>query len=94
VLNSGTVVREFAVSSGKVFAVTWQGPVKPDLSQLLGPHFNRLVAAGPSPHSDHRSLRLQAPDIVIESGGRMRAFAGRAYLPALVPDSVNLGGIR
>jgi hypothetical protein len=94
VLGSGTVVREFVGPTGVVFAVTWQGPIKPDLNQLLGAYFPRLVAAGQSPHGDHRSLSLQAADLVIESGGRMRGFAGRAYLPALVPAGVDVGEIR
>lgn len=93
-LASGTIVREFATSSGTVFGVAWQGPVKPDLSQLLGPHFVRMVAAGQRPHGDHRSLRVAAPDLVVESGGRMRAFAGRAYLPALLPATVLAGDVR
>jgi hypothetical protein len=93
-LPSGTVVREFVAASGKVFAVAWQGPFKPDLNQLLGPSFDRLVAAGRRPHGDHRMLSVHAADLVIESGGRMRGFAGRAYLPALVPASVYSGDIR
>ena len=94
VLASGTVVREFAALDGKVFAVAWQGPFKPDLQQLLGASFPRLVAAGERPHGDHRSLRVNASDLVIESGGRMRASAGRAYLPALVPATVSLAEIQ
>lgn len=93
-LNSGTVVREFVTPSGTVFGIAWQGPVKPDLNQLLGEHFPRMVAAGQSPHGDHRSLKLHAPDLVVESGGKMRAFAGRAYLPALLPATVSAGDIR
>jgi hypothetical protein len=93
-LGSGTVVREFVAPSGAVFGVAWQGPFKPDLNQLLGAHFPRLVAAGHSPHGDHRTLQVHAADLVIESGGRMRALAGRAYLPALVPAGVAIGDIR
>ena len=93
-LPSGTVVREFTTSSNTVFAVTWQGPFKPDLRQLLGEHFERLVAAGQRPHGDHRSLKVHESDLVIESAGRMRSFTGRAYLPALVPAGVSIGDIR
>ncbi|MFC5499428.1 DUF2844 domain-containing protein [Caenimonas terrae] len=94
VLASGTVVREFASPSGVVFGVAWQGPVKPDLSQLLGVHFDRLAAAGQRPHGGHRALRVQEPDLVIESGGRMRAFSGRAYLPDQLPAGVTAGEIQ
>jgi hypothetical protein len=93
-LASGTVVREFVGPSGTVFAVAWQGPFKPDLNQLLGTYFPRLVAAGQMRHADHRALAVRAPDVVIESGGRMRAFTGRAYLPEMVPATLSLGDIR
>jgi Protein of unknown function (DUF2844) len=93
-LASGTVVREFVGPGGTVFGVAWQGPIKPDLEQLLGTGFPRLVAAARVPHGDHRSLAVRAPDLVVESGGRMRNFAGRAYLPALVPASVSVADIR
>jgi len=93
-LASGTVVREFVAPSGAVFAVTWQGPFKPDLNQLLGAYFPRLVAAGQMRHADHRALSVHAPDLVIESGGRMRAFTGRAYLPEMVPATVSVGELR
>jgi Protein of unknown function (DUF2844) len=93
-LASGTLVREFTTTSNTVFGVAWQGPFKPDLQQLLGAHFPRLVAAGQVPHGDHRSLRIHSSDLVIESSGRMRAFAGRAYLPDLVPAGMSLSDIR
>ena len=35
-LPSGTVVREFAGSGGKVFAVAWNGPAVPNLREILG----------------------------------------------------------
>jgi hypothetical protein len=93
-LPSGTVVREFVAPTGTVFAVDWHGPFKPDLNQLLAEYFPRLVAAGQQRHGDHRRLSVHAPDLVIDSGGRMRGFAGRAYLPALVPATVAIADIR
>jgi len=94
VLASGTVVREFVAPSGIVFGVAWQGPFKPDLSQLLGGYFPRLATAAKGQHGDHRMLRLNVDDLVIESGGRMRAFAGRAFVPQLLPAQVPAGDIR
>jgi Protein of unknown function (DUF2844) len=93
-LSSGTVAREYVTPSGTVFAVVWQGPYQPNLDQLLGVHFVRLLEAAKAPHRDHRRLAMHAPDLVIDSGGRMRSFAGRAYLPTLVPTSLTLADIR
>jgi hypothetical protein len=93
-LASGTVVREYVAANGAVFGVTWHGPFKPDLNQLLGNYFTRLVAAGQAPHPDHRMLRVADEDIVIESAGRMRAFTGRGYVPSLVPAGVAVSEIQ
>lgn len=38
-LGSGTVVREYVSTAGTVFALSWQGPVTPNLSDLLGTYF-------------------------------------------------------
>lgn len=84
-LNSGTRVREYTDASGTVFAVTWQGPIQPNLRVLLGSHFQRLVDAGQQPHRDHRRLAVRDRQLVIESAGRMRAYRGLAYLPDRVP---------
>lgn len=92
-LASGTVVREYA-ANGTVFGVAWQGPAQPDLRQLLGASFPRLAAAAAQPHGSHRLLAVHEPDLVIESGGRMRAFVGRAYLPGLLPATVSAGDIQ
>src|SRR2546427_10377414 len=34
--DDGTLIREYVTPAGKVFGVSWTGPVIPDLSQLLG----------------------------------------------------------
>lgn len=93
-LSSGTVVREYLSPNGTVFGVAWRGPFKPNLNQLLGNYFDRFVAAGQLRHADHRMLRLNDSDLVIESAGRMRAFEGRGYLPALIPAGVSVNEIQ
>jgi hypothetical protein len=86
---SGTVVREYVAPSGKVFGVAWRGPTMPDLRQTLGSHFEELVAAAGSPHGGHHNLVVEKPDLVLHSGGHMRAFAGHAFVPALLPAGVS-----
>lgn len=75
-LKSGTVVHEFADASGAVFAVTWSGPFKPDLKELLGRHFGALGQAAQGATS---------ADLVVQSGGHMGAFEGRAWIPSRLP---------
>ena len=80
-------MREFLNLDGIVFAVTWDGPVLPDLQTLLGANFAtymQALAVLKQPGLQ-RSLRIASPGLVVESGGHLRAYAGRAYLPALIP---------
>ncbi|MHB8726437.1 MAG: DUF2844 domain-containing protein [Casimicrobiaceae bacterium] len=89
--DSGMRVREFLNRNGVVFAVTWNGPVVPDLRTLLGASFDgyaRQLSVLRHPGT-HRSLRLASSALVVESGGHMRAYSGRAYLPLLVPAAAS-----
>jgi uncharacterized protein DUF2844 len=94
--DSGMRVREFLTRDGIVFAVTWNGPVVPDLRTLLGPSFASYtegLAALKHPGT-HRSVRLASSALVVESGGHMRAYSGRAYLPLLVPAAASPADLR
>ena len=93
--SSGTVIREYATPAGKVFAVTWQGPMPPDLRQLFGNYFERYksaAAARPRP-GNHRQLNITQSDLVVQASGHMRAFQGLAYLPLLVPAGVAIADL-
>jgi hypothetical protein len=92
-LASGTTVREYA-ADGAVFAVAWDGPVRPDLRLLLGDYYDTAIAAARAAHRGHGPLVVRTPDLVVESGGHMRALTGRAYLPGRVPQDVALSVIR
>jgi hypothetical protein len=88
-LPTGTHVRQYVSKAGMVFAVTWYGPFMPDLRQLIGLHFDTMVARqAKQDHANHRSIRQHESDLVIESGGHPRSFVGRAYLPSVIPAGV------
>jgi len=84
----GTVVREYVSPEGTVFGVSWQGPVMPNLSQLLGSYVTDFQQASQSPHGRRGPLVVRTDRVVIESGGHMRAFHGRAYVPSLLPNNL------
>jgi hypothetical protein len=86
---SGIQVREYSSPAGIVFAVTWKGAMIPDLKQLLGTYFSTFQQAG-AQHTGHGPLLISRPDFVMQSSGHMRAFAGMAYAPALVPSGVSV----
>jgi hypothetical protein len=96
-LPGGTVVSEYVSPDGKVFAVSWHGPSKPDLRDALGSYFQQYVTArGQVIHSPgmRRHFQITEPDLVVESSGRMRAFYGRAYVPSLLPPNVSVADIQ
>jgi hypothetical protein len=93
-LPSGTAVREYVTGNGVVFAIAWVGPSKPDLRQLLGRYFADYTAESPSNRGGRAHLHLERGDLVIQSSGHMRAFAGRAYLPRSLPADISTDELR
>jgi hypothetical protein len=94
--DNGMRVREFLTKAGVVFAVAWNGPVVPDLQRLLGASFDTYIqslSALKDPGT-HRSLRIATSELVVEAGGHMRAYTGRAYLPRSIPDGVSAADLR
>jgi len=91
---AGHVIREYVSPAGTVFGVTWQGPSKPDLKMLLGTHFNELQPSAQTGVIRRGPIVIHQPGLVFEMGGHMRAFAGRAYLPQLLPAGVQADAIR
>lgn len=90
--DSGLVVHEYANSDTTVFAVAWQGPVMPNLEQLLGTYFSSFVSARQGKTTSAGGLsqfHSQQSDLVIHSSGRLGAFSGIIYVPSLVPSGVN-----
>jgi len=93
-LPSGTIVREYVSAEAKVFAVTWSGMSRPDLQQTLGTYFEQYKAAAAAPHAGHHHLTIHQPDLVLSSSGHMRAWRGKAYVPALLPPNFSVDDIR
>ena len=91
-LPSGTLVREYVGSNGIVFGVAWEGPTLPDLKAMLGTSFDAYVAATATRRGT--PLAVASSDLVVYSGGHLRAFAGHAYLPQAVPAGVDVGVIQ
>ncbi len=94
---AGVAVKEYASAAGKVFAVTWKGPSHPDLRQLLGPYFEQFVQAEQAQRAQRRGhgpVLIQQPGLVIQITGHMRSFAGRAYVPQMLPAGVRAEDLR
>jgi hypothetical protein len=90
----GTSVREFMGADGKVFAVSWSGPVNPDLRQVLGSYYPQFAQAASTTHGNHRRLNIEQPGLVVQNVGRLRAFAGRAWVPSMLPVNFSIDDIK
>ena len=87
--EDGGTIREYVSAEGKVFGVAWAGPTMPDLRALFGEHFETFrQGVSTRPHG-RGPLNIVSPDLVVQSGGHMRAFRGRAYVPQLLPAGVS-----
>lgn len=89
----GGVVKEYVSPVGMVFALSWQTRTMPNLQQLMGSYFPEFQQAARSKSRRRRGVVTRSNQLVVESGGHMRAFHGRAYVPALFPPNVPLSVI-
>jgi len=96
-ITIGTLaIHEYVTRAGQVFAITWQGPVPPNLRQLLGGYFTQFQSAAAAAHraGNRRQLTISQPDLVVETSGRLRDFRGLAYVPSLVPAGVSVSELQ
>jgi hypothetical protein len=85
-----TTINEYATNTGQIIAYAWQGPTMPDLRALLGKYADsyRAGAAAATADGNLHVSRVVRPDVIVESGGPMRGYVGRAWLPAALPPGV------
>jgi hypothetical protein len=91
---TNTIVREYVSASGKVFAVSWSGPLLPDFRQTLGRYFDDYNSGASAPRVGRRHLTIERADLVVNSHGHMRAFYGNAYVPSLLPPNFSVADIK
>ncbi len=90
----GATVTEYANASGTVFAITWRGPFKPDLQQLLGQYFASFQQGVPRAGLGLTAAVVHGNNIVVHSFGRMRNFYGVAWVPSLLPAGFDVTGLQ
>lgn len=83
-------IREYLSDSGVVFGLAWQGARHPNTLRLLGAY---AIAPGtplrPGSVQQPRFSRRITDQVVLEAGGHIGDFWGRAYAPALLPDGLS-----
>lgn len=96
----GTVIREYVAQNGTVFGVAWRGPFLPNFKQILGDSYGayeqgaRESRGAQARRSRNLPLSVERPELVVRSAGHTRAYAGQAYIPALIPQGVDAREIR
>ncbi|MEC5407270.1 DUF2844 domain-containing protein [Paraburkholderia sp. MPAMCS5] len=90
---NGVTIREYVLPNNVVFAVTWEGPIRPDMRALPGSYFANYVAAGQTGMRGSGPLIEGNDDFRIESAGRLGHFSGMAWVPRLVPAGVRPGDL-
>jgi hypothetical protein len=97
-LSSGTVVREYVSSAGTVFGVAWQGPIRPQLSNVLGTtyfsQFSQQVAATRTARSFHAPVSIETSTLHVQLAGHMGAHIGHAWLPQALPSGLSGADIK
>ena len=91
-LPNGGVVKEFAARGGAVFALSWRGPGRPDLRQLLGARFAQFQSDNTAPVRGRRRrpLAVDRAEFIVHTGGHAGAFWGVAYLPQQSPEGFSV----
>ncbi len=93
----GITIHEYLNADGKVFAVAWSGPAMPNLQQLFGDYFTNFKEAASSAVATSRGrgpLSIQTGELVVQSGGMMRALHGIAYLKDSLPSGFSVENIQ
>ena len=81
-ISPGLVLKEYLTTNANVFAITWKGPSLPNFQVVLGAYYSNYLTAL---QNNPRAIFFQDDNIVIESGGVMGGYVGRAYLPKQFP---------
>ena len=84
-ISPDLVVKEYVSNSGNIFGVAWKGSTLPNFQVLLGSYYSNYLSAQ---QQNPRSVFSQDNNLVIESGGVMGGYIGRAYLPKQVPTGL------
>ncbi len=96
-LADGSSIRQFINAQGIVYAVAWSTRTKPDFTQLLGRYaadFDAGAAVALRTPGIKRSIAIDQGDLVLQSGGRLGAFVGKAWLKSQLPVGTSANAIR
>ena len=92
VTKKGLRVHQFMGSSGKVFALAWQGKNHPDFSVVMGSHlaeFQQALAQAKANRHGRGPITIDVGNFHLEMGGHAMAVHGRAWMTNRIPAGVD-----
>lgn len=96
--NKQNTIHQYADSSGRVFAVTWQGKSMPNMDSTLGTAYHQQYLEAKAQQKPHQyGLRMSyvtTPSLVVQTFGIGQNFSGKAYLSNAVPNEVNINEVK
>lgn len=90
--GDGVTVKEYSDKDGNVFAVSWRGINRPDLSLLLGDYYQEFFSAEQAAvkTKSRAPSETKSARVTVRRSGHMRDMRGFAFLPDKVPAGVNV----
>jgi hypothetical protein len=79
---NGITVKQYVSANGVVFAVSWSGPSKPNLVELLGSYNKDFVT---NDKVGTENAILSTDKVVFVSAKQNKLFVGRALVKSLAP---------
>jgi hypothetical protein len=92
--GDGTRLREYVDHSGKVFALSYQAPVRPQLAALLGSYASRKRDSVGARQRSRHLLVINDPDFALTVVHMGRGWRMQAELPTAVPAGVDRSELR
>ncbi len=86
-------VHEFVDLTGRVFAITWQGAMPPNLPTLLGNHHGEFLAkrvTTPKTRGQRNFQIITTSKIQVVQAGHMGHWTGSVYLIGRLPPGLTL----
>jgi Protein of unknown function (DUF2844) len=84
-ISPDLVIKEYVSNSGNIFGVAWKGSTLPNFQIILGNYYSNYLSAQ---QQNPRSVFVRDDNLVLESGGMMGGYIGRAYLPKQLPEGM------
>lgn len=86
----GREIREYVNKNNIVFAISWVGRSHPDLSQILGRHFNDYLAVVEGHSPGRQPVLLKTSKMNIHFSGHMGHVKAYAFETQLLPPGFDL----